>query len=99
LPDREDGRARVTAPSSSPPWWAHFVPAISLVLAFGSIVMGGGGYIAKLQDCTRRIEQLENDARTDAKARTEVLQALDLRMARIEVKLEMMVPAKAGKTS
>lgn len=89
----------MTAAPTSPPWWAHFVPAISLMLTLGAIIMGGGGFIAKLQDNTRRIEQLENDARTDAKARTEVLQALDLRMARIEVKLEMMVPAKAGKTS
>lgn len=88
----------MTAAPTPPPWWAHFVPAISLVLVLAGIVSGGGGFIAKLQDNTRRIEQLETDARTDAKARTEVLQGLDLRMARIEVKLEMMVPAKPGKT-
>lgn len=89
----------MTIASTPTPWWAPFVPAISLVFVIAAAVMAGGGYVATLKDNTRRIEQLETDARTDAKTRTEMLQQLDLRMARIEVKLEMMLPAKTDKPS
>lgn len=83
----------MTSPSP-PPWWAPFVPVISLIIVIAGVVLASGGYIATLKDHTRRIDQLEADARTDAKTRTEMLQQLDLRLARIEVKLEMMAPPK-----
>jgi hypothetical protein len=85
----------VTAPSSSPPWWAPFVPVISLIIVIAGVIQMSGGYIATLKDHTKRIEQLETDARTDAKARTEMLQQMDLRLARIEVKLEMMADPRS----
>ena len=80
----------MTAPSSPPPWWAPLVPVISLIIVIAGVIQMSGGYIATLKEHTKRIEQLETDARTDAKARTEMLQQMDLRLARIEVKLEMM---------
>jgi hypothetical protein len=70
---------------------------ISLIIVIAGVVLASGGYIATLKDHTRRIDQLEADARTDAKTRTEMLQQLDLRLARIEVKLEMMAPPKSEK--
>ena len=87
----------MTAPSPPPPWWAPFVPVISLIVVIAGVIQMSGGYIATLKDHTRRIDQLEADARTDAKTRTEMLQQLDLRLARIEVKLEMMAPPKSEK--
>jgi hypothetical protein len=87
----------MTGLSPPPPWWAPFVPVISLIVVIAGVVLASGGYIATLKDNTRRIEQLETDARTDAKTRTEMLQQLDLRLARIEVKLEMMAPPKSEK--
>ena len=73
------------------------MPVISLIIVIAGVVLASGGYIATLKDHTRRIDQLEADARTDAKTRTEMLQQLDLRLARIEVKLEMMAPPKTEK--
>lgn len=70
------------------------MPVISLIIVIAGVVLASGGYIATLKDHTRRIDQLEADARTDAKTRTEMLQQLDLRLARIEVKLEMMAEPK-----
>lgn len=87
----------MTAPSSPPPWWAPFVPVVSVMIVIAGILMSSGGFLATLKDHTRRIDQLEADARTDAKTRTEMLQQLDLRLARIEVKLEMMAPPKPEK--
>jgi hypothetical protein len=84
----------VTSLASPPPWWAPFVPVVSLLIVIAGVVLTSGGYINTLKEHTRRIEQLEADARTDAKTRTEMLQQLDLRLARIEVKLEMMAPPK-----
>jgi hypothetical protein len=84
----------VTAPAASRPRWIDFLPAISLALVIAGLIWAGGGFIGQVKDNTRRIEQLESDARTDAKTRTEMLQQLDLRLARIEVKLEMMALPK-----
>lgn len=84
----------MTAPSGPPPWWAPFVPVISLIVVIAGVIQMSGGYIATLKEHTKRIDQLEIDARTDAKTRTEMLQQLDLRLARIEVKLEMMAQPK-----
>ncbi|USU06283.1 hypothetical protein NF699_06380 [Sphingomonadaceae bacterium OTU29LAMAA1] len=84
----------MTAPVNPPPWWAPFVPVISLIIVIAGVVQMSGGYLATLKDHTKRIDQLEADARTDAKTRTEMLQQLDLRLARIEVKLEMMAEPK-----
>lgn len=83
----------MTAPSAPRAKWLDFVPVISLAVVLAGMLLASGGYIGQLKENTRRIEQLETEARADAKARTEMLQQLDLRLARIEVKLEMMVPA------
>jgi hypothetical protein len=88
------GRIEVTTTASPPPWWAPFVPAISLLIVIAGIVFASGDYISTLKQHTRRLDQIEADARTDARTRTEMLQQLDLRLARIEVKLEMMAPPK-----
>lgn len=84
----------MTTPAPSAPWWAPYVPAIALLIVIVGAILTGGGYLRTQEEHTRRISQLEADARTDAKSRTEMLQQLDLRLARIEVKLEMMTPSK-----
>jgi hypothetical protein len=70
------------------------LPAIALALTIGGTVTAGGGYVGQLRDHDRRIVELETDGKSDARAKAEVLQQLDLRLARIEVKLEMMSTAK-----
>jgi hypothetical protein len=84
----------MTTPAPPRAKWLDFLPVISLAVVLAGILIAGGGYITQLKENTRRIDQLEVEARADAKARTEMLQQLDLRLARIEVKLEMMVPPK-----
>jgi hypothetical protein len=84
----------MTVPAPTRSRWLDFLPVISLAIIIAGILLASGGYIGQLKENTRRIDQLEVDARADAKARTEMLQQLDLRLARIEVKLEMMLPAK-----
>jgi hypothetical protein len=84
----------MTTPAPPRSKWLDFLPVISLAIVMAGILLASGGYIGQLKENTRRIEQLETEARADAKARTEMLQQLDLRLARIEVKLEMMVPEK-----
>jgi hypothetical protein len=74
----------MTVPAPTRSRWLDFLPVISLAIIIAGILLASGGYIG----------QLKVDARADAKARTEMLQQLDLRLARIEVKLEMMLPAK-----
>lgn len=78
-----------------PPWWAPFVPVISLIIVIARVIQMSGGYIATLKEHTKRIEQLETDPRTDAKARTEMLQQMDLRLARIEAKPQMMAEPRS----
>jgi outer membrane murein-binding lipoprotein Lpp len=84
----------MTVPVPTRSRWLDFLPVISLAVVLAGIVWAGGVSNAQLKENTRRISQLEGDARSDAKARTEMLQQLDLRLARIEVKLEMMLPEK-----
>ena len=84
----------MTLPAAPRARWLDFLPVISLAVVLAGILLASGGYISQLKENSRRIDQLEIDARADAKARTEMLQQLDLRLARIEVKLEMMLPGK-----
>lgn len=84
----------MTVPATLRPKWLDYLPVFSLLLVIAAMILTSGGYIGQIKENTRRIEQLEKDARDDAKVRTEMLQQLDLRLARIEVKLEMMAPAK-----
>ena len=84
----------MTAPAPPRQRWLDYLPAISLAVVLFGGAQAGGGYLSQLKDNTRRIEQLEKDGREKEALRTEMLQKLDLRLARIEVKLEMMVPAK-----
>ena len=84
----------MTTPAPARSKWLDFIPAISLAIMLAGSLLLGGGYISQLKENTRRIDAMEAEARSEAKMRTEMLQQLDLRLARIEVKLEMMVPAK-----
>jgi hypothetical protein len=84
----------VTASVAPRAKWLDFIPVISLAVVLAGMLIASGGYIGQLKENTRRIDKMEVEARAEAKARTEMLQQLDLRLARIEVKLEMMVPEK-----
>ena len=76
------------------PTWRDFVPAASLLVVLaGAALSGGGGIISqvhahdgRLENVERRLDAVEVEART----RADLLQKIDLRLARIEVKLEMM---------
>ena len=84
----------MTAPPPPAPRWLSYLPAIALALTIGGTVTAGGGYIDQLRQHDRRIVELETEGKSDARSKAEVLQQLDLRLARIEVKLEMMSSAK-----
>ena len=83
------------------PTWRDFVPAASLLVVLaGAALSGGGGIITQVHAHDQRIETLERRADTteaDARTRADLLQKIDLRLARIEVKLEMMGSDRADR--
>ncbi|UYY60096.1 hypothetical protein [Sphingomonas sp. S2-65] len=91
----------MTTPPAPRQRWLDYLPAISLAVVLLGGAQAGGGYISQVkenarraEDNTRRIDQLEKDARDGDKALTAMLSTLDTRTARIEVKLELIAPAK-----
>jgi len=82
----------VTTPTPPRQRWLDYLPAISLAVVLAGGFQVGGQYISQLKDNTRRIEQLEKDAREDTDKRMEMQQKLLDRTARIETKLELLVP-------
>ena len=57
---------------------------LSFAVVSAGALIAGGGYISQLRDNTRRLDALEQ--------RVELLRSIDTRTARIEDKLEVLVP-------
>ncbi|KTW00456.1 hypothetical protein [Sphingomonas sanguinis] len=73
-------------PPQSGPVWKDWIPALSFAVVLAGALIAGGGYISQLRDNTRRLDALEQ--------RVELLRSIDTRTARIEAKLEVLVPEK-----
>lgn len=74
----------MAAPRRAESW----IPYAGFLLAVAGIVYQGGQLSGSVQRNTERISQLEA---TDA-ARTDRIQSIDVRTARIEAKLDLMSP-------
>jgi len=70
--------------------WKEWLPVVSFAVMLIGAILAGGGYIAQLQDNTRRIAALES--KTDS--RDDKLNTISDRTARIEAKLEVLVPTQ-----
>ncbi len=68
------------------PAWKDWLPVASFFVVIAGALLAGGGYISQLRDNTRRLDMLEQ--------RVELLRSIDTRTARIEAKLEVLVPEK-----
>ena len=66
--------------------WKDWIPAISLALIMFGMVWTFGGYVTQLQNQARDIEALKIEVRQ----RTDLLNQIDVRTARIEAKLEIL---------
>ena len=73
-------------PPSTGPNWRDWIPVLSFAVVIAGALIAGGGYISQLRDNTRRLDALEQ--------RVELLRSIDTRTARIEAKLEVLVPEK-----
>ncbi|WP_455156028.1 hypothetical protein [Sphingomonas zeae] len=73
-------------PPSTGPSWRDWIPVLSFAVVIAGALIAGGGYIGQLRDNTRRLDALEQ--------RVELLRSIDTRTARIEAKLEVLVPEK-----
>lgn len=76
-------------PPSTGPNWREWIPVLSFAVVIAGALIAGGGYISELRDNTRRIHDLEQ--------RVELLRSIDTRTARIEAKLEVLVPEKGDR--
>lgn len=77
-----------SAPPTGPSW-RDWIPVLSFAVVIAGALIAGGGYISQLRDNTRRLDALEQ--------RVELLRSIDTRTARIEAKLEVLVPEKGGR--
>ena len=68
------------------PNWREWLPVATFFVVIAGALLAGGGYISQLRDNTRRLDALEQ--------RVELLRSIDTRTARIEAKLEVLVPEK-----
>lgn len=73
-------------PPSTGANWREWIPVLSFAVVIAGALIAGGGYISQLRDNTRRLDALEQ--------RVELLRSIDTRTARIEAKLEVLVPEK-----
>lgn len=78
----------MTSTSTTGPTWKDWLPAIATAIMVFGIAMTCGSYVTQLTDHTRRLDALERLV----DRRDEQLRTIDLRLTRIEAKLEMMIP-------
>ena len=69
---------------------SEWVSIAGLIIVLIGMIWAGGGYLEQIHNNTRRIETLE----ASDKQRTDTLTQIDVRTARIEAKLEVMLPEK-----
>lgn len=70
--------------------WKDWLPVLSLLIIVAGLILGGGKYIAQIDDNTRRIDALEQDARQ----RGEKLNQIDIRAERIETNLDLLITGR-----
>jgi hypothetical protein len=80
--------------------WQEWVPVVGPIAIVIGAVMAAGGYVTQGKDTTRRVElvegrldRIEQDRARERVQDTDKLQTIDVRTARIETKLELLVPA------
>ena len=68
------------------PRWLDWLPLVGMAITVIGLIWSGATYVSQIQDNTRRITAIEQDAQK----RSDTLQAVDARTARIEGMLEAM---------
>lgn len=76
-----------TSPKS-PPTWLAWLPVIATLFLIGGFLLSTGGTLQKIDDHETRITKLEAKSDSDA----DKLDKINERTARIEAKLEVLVP-------
>ena len=75
-------------PSKQAPPWVAWLPVVATIFLIGGFLMSTGGKINELADHERRLTALETKRDADA----DKLDKINERTARIEAKLEILVP-------
>jgi hypothetical protein len=78
--------------AKGPPTWLAWLPVITTVFLIAGFLWAGGGKMNELAEHERRLAALETRRDTDA----DKLDKINERTARIEAKLEVLVPSNAG---
>lgn len=79
-----------TTPKSAPAWLA-WLPVITTLFLIAGFLWAGGGKMDELANHERRLAALEMKRDSDA----DKLNVIDVRTARIEAKLEILVPSNS----
>ena len=79
----------MSTPPKTAPAWLAWLPVISTIALIAGFLWAGGGKAQVLADHERRIVSLEAKRDTDA----DKLDKINERTARIEAKLEVLVPS------
>jgi hypothetical protein len=79
----------MTTPTKHPPLWLAWLPVLTTLVMIGGFLVTTGGRMKQIDDHERRIAALE--AKRDADA--DKLDKINERTARIEAKLEVLVPS------
>jgi len=78
----------MTAPAK--PRWLDWLPLIGMLITIVGLIWSGATYVSQINDNTRRIAAIEQDAQK----RSDTLNTVDQRTARIEGILEAMRDTK-----
>lgn len=78
----------MTTTSKTPPVWLAWLPVATTLVMIAGFLWAGGGKMNELADHDRRITALETRRDSDA----DKLDKINERTARIEAKLEVLVP-------
>ena len=79
----------MTTTAKAPPTWLAWLPVITTVILIAGFLWAGGGKMNELAEHERRLAALEVRRDTDA----DKLDKINERTARIEAKLEVLVPS------
>jgi len=83
----------MTRPAKAPPTWLAWLPVITTIFLIAGLLWAGGGKMNQLAEHERRLTALETRRESDA----DKLDKINERTARIEAKLEVLVPS-SGQT-
>jgi hypothetical protein len=83
----------MTRPAKAPPTWLAWLPVITTIFLIAGFLWAGGGKMNELAEHERRLTALETRREFDA----DKLDKINERTARIEAKLEVLVPS-SGQT-